>query len=121
MRSLVEGYLAGELVGHISRDSTAITGREKPAKKVAKEPRKLRKRGRPAKGEQREPIVEKRLDRQVQLTAEEAIRELPVTCDRGTKKECQRVQNVLERLQAASGHKRYGTADQCPCHLCFAA
>ncbi len=84
--ALVEEYLAGELVGHISRDSTAITGREKPEKKVTKEPKKLRKRGRPAKGEQREPIVEKRLDRQVQLTAEEAIRELPVTCDRGTKK-----------------------------------
>ena len=33
---LVEQYLAEELVGHISRDSTAIVGREKPAKKKAK-------------------------------------------------------------------------------------
>jgi transposase len=84
--ALVEEYLAEELVGHISRDSTAITGREKPAKKEAKEPRKPRKRGRPAKSEQREPAVEKRLDRQVRQTAEQAIRELPVSCDRGTKK-----------------------------------
>ena len=83
--ALVKEYLTGELVGHISRDSTAITGREKPAKKVAKEPRKPRKRGRPAKGEQR-AAVEKRIDRQVHQTAEEAIRELPITCDRGTKK-----------------------------------
>lgn len=84
--ALVEEYLSKELVGHISRDSTAITGREKPAKKVAQKPRKPRKRGRPAKGEPREPGVEKRIDRQVHQTAEEAIRELPVSCDRGTKK-----------------------------------
>jgi hypothetical protein len=42
--SLVQEYLADELLGHISRDSTAIVGREKPAKKV-KEPKKPRKRG----------------------------------------------------------------------------
>ena len=83
--SLVQEYLADELLGHISRDSTAIVGREKPAKKV-KEPKKPRKRGRPAKGEKREPAVPKRLDRQVALSAEEAILELPTCCDRGTKK-----------------------------------
>jgi len=83
--TLVQEYLAGELIGHISRDSTAIVGREKPAKKIA-QPKKPRKRGRPAKGEQREPPVEKRLDRQARQTADEAISELPVVCDRGTKK-----------------------------------
>lgn len=83
---LVEQYLAEELVGHISRDSTAIVGREKPVKKKAKEPKKPRKRGRPAKGEQREPAEEKRLDRQVHQSAEEAIQDLPTACDRGTKK-----------------------------------
>lgn len=82
----VREYLAEELVGHISRDSTAIFGREKPARKEAREPKTPRKRGRPAKGEEREPAVEKRLDRQVRQSAEEAIRELPVLCDRGTKK-----------------------------------
>jgi len=86
--SMVQDYLADELIGHISRDSTAIVGREKPAKK-AKEPKKPRKRGRPAKGEQREPAVEKRLDRQVALSAVEAIQELPTCCDRGTKKNAQ--------------------------------
>lgn len=84
--NLVKDYLTGELVGHISRDSTSIVGREKPAKKMAKEPKNPRKQGRPAKGEQREPAVEKRLDRQARQSAEEAILELPVICDRGTKK-----------------------------------
>ncbi len=83
--SLVKEYLSDELIGHISRDSTAIVGREKPVKKV-KEAKKPRKRGRPAKGEKREPVALKRLDRQVDLSAEEAIRELPTCCDRGTKK-----------------------------------
>jgi len=84
--ALVAEYLSQELVGHISRDSTAIIGREKPAKKVVEEPKPPRKRGRPAKGEQREAAILKRLDRQLQQTAEEAIGELPVACDRGTKK-----------------------------------
>ena len=87
--ALVEQYLADEIVGHISRDSTAIVGREKPTPKQAKEPKKPRKRGRPAKGEQREPLDEKRLDRQVKQSAEEAIQELPTACNRGTKKNAQ--------------------------------
>jgi len=32
--SLVKEHLSTELIGHVSRDSTAIIGREKPAKKV---------------------------------------------------------------------------------------
>lgn len=83
--TLVKDYLAGELIGHISRDSTAIVGREKPAKKV-KAPKIARKRGRPAKGEVREPLPVKRLEKQVTQSAEEAIKELPTACDRGTKK-----------------------------------
>ena len=86
--SLVQEYLSEELLGHISRDSTAIVGREKPAKKV-KEAKKPRKRGRPAKGEKREPLAQKRLDRQVALSSEEAIKELPTCCDRGVKKNAQ--------------------------------
>jgi len=83
--ALVAEYLSHELVGHISRDSTAIVGREKPAKKAAKESKPPRKRGRPAKGEQRETATLKRLDRQVHQAAAEAIGELPTVCDRGTK------------------------------------
>jgi len=83
--ALVNDYLAGELIGHISRDATAIVGREKPAKKV-KTPKVKRKRGRPAKDEVREPVPIKRLEKQVTQTAEDAIKELPTVCDRGTKK-----------------------------------
>lgn len=86
--ALVEKYLSQELVGHISRDSTAIIGREKPAKKV-KEQKKPKKRGRPTNGEQREPAAKRRLDRQVTQSVEESISELPIACDRGTKKNAQ--------------------------------
>jgi hypothetical protein len=84
--SLVERHLGAELVGHISRDSTAIEGREKPVKKAPKEKALPKKRGRPKKGEIREPKEEKRLDRQKDQTAEDALKELPDQCDVGTKK-----------------------------------
>lgn len=83
--ALVKEYLSGELIGHVSRDSTAIIGREKAVKKI-KTVNVPRKKGRPAKGEQRQPPELKRLDRQVQQTADEAVAELPNVCDRGVKK-----------------------------------
>ena len=43
--------LKDHLVGHISRDATAIEGREKPAPKDQTQPK--RQRGRPRKGEER--------------------------------------------------------------------
>jgi len=83
--ALVEEYWSDELVGHISRDATAINGREKAAKKV-KQVKVPRKKGRPAKGEERAPAEPKRLDIQLQQTAAEALADLPKKCDRGTKK-----------------------------------
>ena len=84
--ALVETCLKPELVGHISRDSTAIEGREKPARKPPRQKAKPRKRGRPAKGEQREPKEPTRLERQCGQSAREALEELPAVCDVGTKK-----------------------------------
>jgi hypothetical protein len=84
--ALVERCLKAELVGHISRDSTAIKGREKPVKKAVKEKPAPRKKGRPAKGEHRQPKEQKRLERQCEQSVEEALKELPVFCDVGTKK-----------------------------------
>lgn len=84
--ALVERSLKTELVGHISRDSTAIEGREKPAKKPPKQNPSPKKRGRRPKGEQSEPKEETRLERQVHQSAEQALDELPVVCDVGTKK-----------------------------------
>lgn len=83
--ALVREHLGTELIGHVSRDSTAITGREKPTKKI-KAPRVAKKKGRPAKGENRPPAEPKRLDVQRTQTAPEAIAQLPKVCDRGVKK-----------------------------------
>jgi hypothetical protein len=83
--ALVTEHLGTELIGHVSRDSTAITGREKPVRKV-KDQKVAKKRGRPAKGEIRPPIEPKRLDVQRTQTASEAIAQLPKGCDRGIKK-----------------------------------
>ena len=84
--SLVERSLKTQLVGHISRDSTAIEGREKPVKKPLKPKRSPKKRGRRPKGEHSEPIELKRLQRQLDQSAALALKELPVACDVGTKK-----------------------------------
>jgi len=83
--SLVKAHLSTELIGHVSRDSTAITGREKPVKKV-KRAKVPRKKGRPAKGEERPPVEPKRLDVQRTQSAKDAIALLPTVCDRGVKK-----------------------------------
>lgn len=83
--ALVEEHLSTALIGHISRDATAIQGREKPVKKV-KQPKAPRKKGRPAKGVQQEPTEPKRLAVQRQQSAQDAIALLPTVCDRGVKK-----------------------------------
>ena len=80
--ALVKEHMSAELIGHVSRDSTAIIGREKPAKRI-KKPKVAKKRGRPPKGEKRPP---KRIEAQRSQSASEAIALLPKVCDRGTKK-----------------------------------
>ena len=64
------------LVGHLSRDSTAIEAREKPAAKEKAPPPPKRKRGRPKKGEER-PKVLKRLDRQATMSLPAMLDDLP--------------------------------------------
>ena len=61
--SLIGNTHHDRLVGHLSRDSTAIEAREKPATTDKAPPPPKRKRGRPRKGEER-PKVLKRLNRQ---------------------------------------------------------
>lgn len=84
-RALVEAYVGDELFWHISRDSTAIEARETPIKKPAKQAKPKAKRGRPKKGEERPSTGPTRMERQYLQTASEAISELPVACDVGTK------------------------------------
>jgi hypothetical protein len=83
--ALVHEPLRTALMGHVSRDATAIQGREQPVRQV--QPLKTpRKQGRPATGAQQEPPDPKRLDVQRRPSAPEAIALLPTACDRGVKK-----------------------------------
>lgn len=82
--ALIQESYAGELVGHISRDSTAIEAREKPIKKPVIEAVPAR-RGRPRQGEVRvkqQTRIEKQADG---MALADMIVDLPMACDVGTK------------------------------------
>ena len=86
--SLIKKTHAERLVGHISRDATAIEAREKPVKTERPEPTPpKRKRGRPRKGElvavKKQP---RRLERQAGMTLPEMLADLPTQCTVGTKR-----------------------------------
>ena len=82
---MIDKYLSTEIIGHISRDSTAINGREKIVRK-ARPDKVLRKRGRPAKGTVRLPRKKTRLEIQSQQLPSKSLSDLPTACDRGVKK-----------------------------------
>lgn len=104
---LVEINLQSQLLGHISRDSTPIAGREKPAPKPKTEKSAPRKRGRPARGEIREPKPESRLVRQVSQEAQESLQGIPVVCDVGAKK------NAQGYLETWTGFKFHVDVNDC--------
>jgi hypothetical protein len=86
-QALIEQHLGEQVVGHISRDATAIKAREKPEKKAPPVEKKPKKQGRPKKGEER-PKEPTRLERQA--TGQplcEMIAELPTACNVGTKRD----------------------------------
>jgi hypothetical protein len=105
--ALVEQWVTPELVGHISRDATAIEGREKPAAKPKPPKPAPRKKGRPRRGEIREPKPETRLGRQCRQSAAEALAELPVYCDVGTKK------NSKGYKESWIGYKLHAEVNDC--------
>ena len=86
--ALIKRTLGGDhIVGHISRDATAIEAREKPAKvekPQADGPK--RKRGRPRKGGVVSPKKPRRLEQQGAMTLPEMLADLPTACDVGTKR-----------------------------------
>jgi hypothetical protein len=87
--AMVRNSLKDKIVGHISRDATAIEGREKPVRKPKLEPQPKRRRGRPKKGEEHAPREKPqftRLDLQVGRSLQENILELPNQCDVGCKR-----------------------------------
>lgn len=83
--ALINKSYAGELVGHNSRDATAIEARERPIKKEAVEKVAV-KRGRPMQGEERvKPLT--RIEKQAGgMSLKEMLDDLPKACDVGTKK-----------------------------------
>lgn len=83
--SLIAVYESERLVGHISRDSTAIEAREKVSKKEkALSIKKVR--GRPKKDEAPRISEPTRLERQISMSVQEMLSELPKECDIGTKR-----------------------------------
>jgi len=84
--ALVEATQKPRLIGHISRDATEIEAREKPVAVATKPARPKRKRGRPKKGESVPASEPTRIERQGTMTLEEMLRDLPLACNVGTKK-----------------------------------
>jgi len=83
--ALIQTSYEKEIIGHISRDSTAISAREKPAKKDAKV-KTPAKRGRPRKGEERSKTMT-RLEKQASgMSLAAMLGDLPKVCDVGTKR-----------------------------------
>ncbi len=92
--ALIKTHLGGELIGHLSRDGTAIHARERPARSKDAEPagettapaaRPRKKRGRPARGEARPAAKVAPLERQRQQTLAQMLADMPTRCDRGAK------------------------------------
>jgi len=83
--AMIQTRYTKEIVGHMSRDSTAISAREKAAKKEAKAKPAAKKRGRPKKGEER-PKAMTRIERQAAgMPLAVMLAELPTPCDVGEK------------------------------------
>jgi len=92
LEALVTEYYAGRIVGHISRDSTAIASREKPYNKKSdvaiSSPVKYR-RGRPRKGEHRPEKGLPVITQQTTMSLEEALKTVDKRCSWGCKKNSQ--------------------------------
>lgn len=83
--TFIQKSYKAEIVGHLSRDATAIEAREKPQKKDPIEKVSV-KRGRPKHGEERiKPLS--RIEKQANgMSLDEMLGDLQKACDVGTKK-----------------------------------
>jgi IS5 family transposase len=100
--ALIKEHLGQSLIGHISRDGTAIEARERPVNSRLQAQAVLapespvaapRKRGRPRRGEVRAP-KETLIGRQRGQSLAQMIAELPRQCDRGSKCNAQGYQSA---------------------------
>jgi hypothetical protein len=91
--AMIREHVSPYVVEHVSRDSTEIDGREKATPKPKAEAAQpevaqpKRGRGRPKKGEEPPPKEPTCIEQQVGLTWQEALKELSIACDWGTKKD----------------------------------
>ena len=94
--ALVKEFIGDSIVGHVSRDSTAVPVREKPTPKCKSDQKPMKyKRGRPQKGEERPPKEKTRLECQAagNMTLEQMLGNLSKDCDRGAKVNAQGFRN----------------------------
>ena len=95
-KAMIEEATKQGIIGHISRDSTAIHAHEKPTPKCKSDQKPMKhKRGRPRKDELRPPKAKTRLERQAsgEMTLEQMLDELPKVFDRGAKVNAQGFRN----------------------------
>ena len=85
--ALIRTHCGPKLVGHVSRDATAISVPERPAPQAAAPtvPTAPRPRGRPKKGEVHPAPEPTRLHQQAQRSLAENLADLPRLCDSGCK------------------------------------
>jgi len=118
--ALIRNQLGDSLIGHLSRDATAIAARETPVKAAPVATLPLtpvsvpapapRKRGRPRKGEVRPAPPKTRLERQsAGMSLPAMLADLPTACDVGTKRNGQGFQSswigYKLHLDVADGEK----------------
>lgn len=97
---MIKTHVSDEIIGHLSRDSTAIKSREKPVnKKKDVIPKVKRKRGRPKKEEVVAPKEPSNLEKQLVQSVEESLSELNQDAAWGVKK------NSQGKVNAWKGYK----------------
>jgi len=89
--ALIVASYKGRLIGHVSRDATAIEAREKPVK--VKAAKRCRRKRRPQKGEPGWETV-RRLERQPAMTLSEMLADLPKHCAVGVKPDAKGYKNA---------------------------
>jgi hypothetical protein len=104
-QALIKETHADRLAGHISRDSTAIEAREKPAKPDRPGPveQPKRKRGRPRKGDIRHADPPRRIERQLGMSLTAMLADLPRYCDVGTKRNAKGYQGERSTVERVNG------------------
>jgi hypothetical protein len=92
--NMIKVHAGPKLVGHLSRDATAIEAPERPVRLPAAPPAPKQRCGRPKKGEVRLAKPPKRLDLQATRSVAANLADLPSTCSIGIKSNSQGFRNA---------------------------